>query len=75
MKETYIITYTDCVPSMEKGFDPGKNRISLFLVESLDCFSWVSRFFLPGVGRFVTSIIETHVFNLKTYLLRLVFTS
>ena len=29
---------------MEKGFDRGKNRISLFFVESPDFFSWVSRF-------------------------------
>ena len=32
------------VPAMEKGFDRGKNRISLFFVESPDFFSWVSRF-------------------------------
>ena len=29
---------------MEKGFDLGENRISLFFVESPDFFSWVSRF-------------------------------
>ena len=32
------------VLAIEKGFDQGKNRISLFFVESPDFFSWVSRF-------------------------------
>ena len=32
------------VLAIEKGFDQGENRISLFFVESPDFFSWVSRF-------------------------------
>ena len=36
---------------MEKGFDRGKNRISLFFVQSPDFFHGSPDFPLPGVGR------------------------
>ena len=38
---------------MEKGFDRGKNRISLYFLRSPDCFPGSPDFPLPGVGKSV----------------------
>ena len=52
------------VLAMEKGFDQGKNSISLFFVESPDFFHGSPDFPLPGVGRSATFC---YVFNISLY--------
>ena len=50
------------MPLMEKGFDRGKNRISLFFIQSPDFFHGSPDFPLPGIGRSAVKPFLAHLY-------------